>query len=104
VGNRDPERKKEVGVRSKKPSIGKHDIVVLYANAPLKAVVGSFAVGELVTNTPYGVWNQIGTDPGLRRRMFHKRFAKANRVTASKCASHAASIPSLPVGRSVALP
>jgi hypothetical protein len=55
---------------------------VLYANAPLKAVVGSFAVGELVTNTPYGVWKQIGTDPGLSRPMFHKRFAKANRVTA----------------------
>jgi predicted transcriptional regulator len=43
---------KKWDLRAKRLAIDSGDVAVLYANAPLKAVVGFFVVGEVISGTP----------------------------------------------------
>src|SRR5438105_780743 len=39
-------------LRTRRPSVDSGDVVVLYATSPLRAVVGSFMVGEIISGDP----------------------------------------------------
>src|SRR5262245_56759865 len=64
-------------LRTKRPAIDRGDVVVMYANAPLKAVVGQFIVGELVSGTPRAIWEIVGGEVASTRRAYFRRFADA---------------------------
>jgi predicted transcriptional regulator len=61
-------------IRTKRPSIEAGDVVVLYATSPLRAVVGSFVAGEVVSGTPRAVWNAVHEDIGSTRATYLERF------------------------------
>jgi predicted transcriptional regulator len=74
--------RKKWEIRRRKPSLDVGDLVVLYATAPLRAVVGTFIAGEIVSGQPAEVWRLIrGETPGPRRD-FLEYFADASIVHA----------------------
>jgi hypothetical protein len=62
-------------LRTKRPAIDRGDIVVVYARVPLKAVVGHFTVGEIVSGTPRAIWSVVGGEAASTRRAYFRRFA-----------------------------
>jgi predicted transcriptional regulator len=69
-------------LRTKRPAIDRGDIVVVYARAPLKAVVGYFTVGEIVSGTPRAIWSVVGGEVASTRRAYFRRFADSPHVHA----------------------
>jgi predicted transcriptional regulator len=62
-------------LRPKRPAIDHGDVVVVYANAPLRAVVGCFIVGDVVSGTPRAIWTIVGGEVPSTRRSYFGRFA-----------------------------
>lgn len=61
-------------LRMRRPAIDRGDVVVVYASAPLKAVVGCFTVGEIVSGTPRAIWSVVGGEVASTRRAYFRRF------------------------------
>jgi predicted transcriptional regulator len=61
-------------LRTKRPAIDRGDVVVVYASAPLKAIVGSFTVGEIVSGAPRAIWSVVGGEVASTRRAYFRRF------------------------------
>jgi predicted transcriptional regulator len=53
------EGSKKWELRTKRPSVDTGDIVVLYATTPLRAIVGSFRVGDIVSDDPETIWRTV---------------------------------------------
>src|SRR5262245_5845590 len=64
------DRTKQWELRTRRPSVDRRDVVVLYATSPLRAVVGSFLVGDVVTDRPEVVWRHVRDRIGLTRAEF----------------------------------
>jgi predicted transcriptional regulator len=69
-------------LRTKRPAIASGDVVVVYASAPLKAVVGHFTVGEIFSGTPRAIWSIVGGEVASTRRAYFRRFAASPMVHA----------------------
>jgi predicted transcriptional regulator len=83
------EGKKKWELRTKRPSIDAGDIVVLYATSPLRAVVGSFVVGDVVSGTPAELWKVVHGEIDTTRTSYLEAFGErpilhALRVTRPK--------------------
>jgi predicted transcriptional regulator len=61
-------------LRTQRPSIDAGDVVVLYASSPLRAVVGSFIAGEVVSGTPQAVWNSVRGEIASTRASYFEAF------------------------------
>jgi predicted transcriptional regulator len=68
------EGSKKWELRAKRPSVDRGDIVVVYATSPLRAVVGSFAVGEIVSGPPESVWRVVRGEITSNRSSFMEEF------------------------------
>jgi predicted transcriptional regulator len=64
-------------LRRRRPSITSGDVVVLYATAPLQAVVGSFLVGEVLSGSPRALWESVRAGSGSTRSSYFEIFADA---------------------------
>ena len=71
-------------LRSKRPAIKEHDVVVLYATSPLRAVVGSFVAGTIISGTPRKIWNAVGGETASTRNSYLKAFGHLSKVHAIK--------------------
>jgi len=56
--------------------------VVLYATAPVKAIVGSFEVKSIEEGSKSSIWNVHGTASGVTRREYSDYFKGASRAVA----------------------
>jgi predicted transcriptional regulator len=68
------EGSKKWELRTKRPAVDRDDIVLLYATSPLRAVVGSFAVGEVVSGQPEDVWRAVRGEIQSTRASFRETF------------------------------
>jgi predicted transcriptional regulator len=64
-------------LRRRRPSITSGDVVVLYATAPLQAVVGSFLVGEVLSGSPRALWESVRAGSGSTRSSYLAAFGDA---------------------------
>ncbi len=74
--------RKKWELRTKRPAIDSGDVVVLYATAPLKAVVGSFIAGEVISGAPRAVWAAVRGEVTSTRGRYFESFGAAQVVHA----------------------
>jgi len=67
--------KKTVELRRIRPNIGQGDIVLIYIPRPIMAVVGGFAVKNVVSAKPEALWRQVGRRSGLTKRQFSQYYS-----------------------------
>lgn len=60
-------------VRRAKPGA----IILLYATSPISAVVGHFTAGEVLIDSPSGLWDMTARRGGIRRSEFSDYFSGA---------------------------
>jgi predicted transcriptional regulator len=76
------EGSKKWELRRRRPSIDPGDVVVLYATAPLQAVVGSFVAGEILSGSPRAIWDSVRAGIGSPRSGYFDAFGDASVVHA----------------------
>jgi predicted transcriptional regulator len=74
--------RKKWELRTRRPAIDSGDVVVLYATALLKAVVGSFIAGEIISGAPGAVWAIVREEVATTRGRYFERFGGAQEVHA----------------------
>lgn len=70
------DRSKRWELRTKRPSIDPGDIVVLYATAPLRAVVGSFVAGAILSGRPEAIWRAVQGEIASTRASYLQTFGE----------------------------
>ncbi len=73
---------KSVELRRQRLTTSPGTPVVLYASAPVMAVVGTARVAEVHVEEPDCVWQQFHTDLGLKREEFEQYIAGAAQASA----------------------
>lgn len=53
------------------------DSVLMYATAPVKAVVGEFWIAKQVQNSPKNLWEQFSDVAGISRKLFFRYFEES---------------------------
>ena len=52
----------------------KPDEIVIYASSPVKKIIGSFSVGEIIEDTPDNLWNNFKEKAGINKKDFFEYF------------------------------
>jgi hypothetical protein len=60
--------------RTRRPSIDTGDVIVMYATSPLKAIVGSFIAGRIISDTPRTVWKAVHGQTASTRMSYFEMF------------------------------
>ena len=60
------------------------DLVLVYASAPCKALVGAFEVEGVIRRTKQEVWRKLGPDLGIDRESYFRYFDGTELATAIK--------------------
>jgi predicted transcriptional regulator len=68
---------KTVELRRVRPRVARGDLVLVYASAPVKAVLGAFEVARVRSGTPTSLWNIVVSKAGVTRRQFDAYFLGA---------------------------
>ena len=61
---------KTVELRRVKPKLEPDDLVLLYATAPVSAIIGWFTVGRVITEPLDQLWQNLGTQTSVPREDF----------------------------------
>ncbi len=56
----------------------KVDRVLVYSSAPVKRIIGSFTISEIIKNTPEKLWQQFGDVGGIEEKEFFNYFGNRN--------------------------
>lgn len=78
------EGKKKVELRRVRPKLESGDIVLIYVPRPVMALVGGFAVKEVIVAQPGQLWRQVGSVSGLTKHQFAEYYSGAS-VAAGIC-------------------
>lgn len=73
---------KRVELRRSRPPVGPGDVVVLYASAPQRALVGVARVVSLECAAPTALWRRVRGEAGIPKPAFDAYFAHADRAHA----------------------
>lgn len=76
---------KKVELRRVKPKIQSGDVVVIYATAPVKAVVGWFEVSDIVSESPPLLWSLVSDKAGVTFDEFSRYYEGAGRAIGIEC-------------------
>ncbi len=69
---------KSVELRRTRPSVSPGDWVLLYASAPVKALVGAFEVKGMQAGTPSALWPRVRGEVAVDRRSYDAYYEGAN--------------------------
>jgi predicted transcriptional regulator len=58
------------------------DLIYIYSSSPVKKIVGSFEVGEILEDHPCDLWNNVKEYPGINDRDFFSYFKGKSRAFA----------------------
>lgn len=59
--------------------IEESDRVFIYSSSPVKKIVGSFSVGQIVEENPKKIWERFKDGAGITREDFYKYFKNRRR-------------------------
>ncbi len=65
---------KTVELRRVRPRLTSGDLVLVYASAPVKALLGAFEVAKVVEAPPAQLWTQVQEKAGLTHDQFDQYF------------------------------
>ena len=66
---------KTIELRRRRPNLDAGSRVLIYASAPMKAVVGWFEVGAVIEAEPIALWHEVGPAAGVTQSQFDDYFA-----------------------------
>ena len=71
-------------LRRSTPKIKTGDLGFIYATNPIKALVGKFKIGQIISGKPYQIWqsSQKTANFGLRKDTFDQYFKGSNHACA----------------------
>jgi len=65
---------KRIELRKTSPKVEFNDIIVIYATAPTKAIVGYCKVRDIVRDSPKRLWLNYGSIAGIERKDFNTYY------------------------------
>ena len=72
--------KKDIELRKMKPNVQPGDYVIIYASAPVKAVVGFGKVRGIIMCSPQEMWNKHSERLGIELQEFHSYYNGYNKA------------------------
>jgi predicted transcriptional regulator len=66
---------KRFELRRRPPRVETRTLVVVYASAPTKALVGTFRIGALHAGPVTEIWNRFGTHFGIDNKRYREYFS-----------------------------
>lgn len=66
--------KKDIELRKKKPSVQPGDYVIIYASAPIKAVLGFGKVKTIIECTPECLWERYSNRLGINEQSYFSYY------------------------------
>jgi predicted transcriptional regulator len=69
---------KAVELRRTRPHVQTGDVVLVYASSPVKALIGAFAVGGVVSDDVSGLWERYSSTLGVSQEEYDDYFAGAD--------------------------
>jgi predicted transcriptional regulator len=66
---------KTVELRRTRPRVESGDVVLVYASAPTKALVGAFAIGGVISEEVSCLWNRYSSMLGVSHKEYREYFA-----------------------------
>lgn len=65
---------KTMELRKCMPKVEKDNLVIIYASAPIKAVVGYGKVGDIIKDNPENVWTNYKDSIGINKQTFNDYY------------------------------
>ena len=72
--------KKDIELRKMKPNVQSGDYVIIYASAPVKAVVGFGKVKAIIMCSPQEMWNKHSKRLGIDKQGFYSYYSGYNKA------------------------
>ena len=72
--------KKDIELRKMKPNVQSGDFVIIYASAPVKAVLGFGKIKAVITCDPQGMWNEYSKRLGINELSFYSYYKGYNKA------------------------
>lgn len=72
--------KKDIELRKMKPNVQSGDYVIIYASAPVKAVVGFGKVKAIIMCSPQEMWNKHSERLGIDKQGFYSYYNGYNKA------------------------
>lgn len=72
--------KKDIELRKMKPNVQPGDYVIIYASAPVKAVVGFGKVKTIIMCNPQEMWNKHSARLGIDKQGFYSYYNGYNKA------------------------
>ncbi|MBA2858262.1 type I restriction enzyme S subunit [Methanococcus maripaludis] len=57
----------------------KNELVFIYSSYPVKRIVGTFSVGDIIENCPKILWNEFKNVSGIKESEFFKYFKEKDK-------------------------
>lgn len=65
---------KGVEFRRVRPSLGPGAIIYVYSSSPVRAIIGTFLSGDIVSGAPNSLWKRFAAVAGIPRPLFASYF------------------------------
>lgn len=78
---------KGVELRRTRPNVSAGDLVVVYASSPVKALIGTFQVAEVVTDSPNKLWKTVRHSAGITKKEFDEYYSGASAAFGIVCSN-----------------
>ncbi|NVB42339.1 ASCH domain-containing protein [Pseudenhygromyxa sp. WMMC2535] len=66
---------KTIELRKRRPRLPAGALVLMYASAPVCALVGAFVLGGVLERRPLDLWQEYGSQTGVSRDVFERYYA-----------------------------
>lgn len=74
------EGKKHIELRKSKPNVNAGDHIIIYCTSPVKAIVGTAQVKDVISHTPNQMWRLHSKKLGIRRKDYFDYYTNADRA------------------------
>ena len=70
---------KGVEFRRVRPSLGPGAIIYVYSSSPVRAIIGTFVSGDVISGAPNSLWREFAAVAGITRSLFASYFDGSTR-------------------------
>ncbi|MCD9019128.1 ASCH domain-containing protein [Parachryseolinea silvisoli] len=84
--------RKTIELRKSKPSVSSGDVIIIYCTSPVKAIVGTATIEDVITHTPSEMWELHSQKLGITKRAFFEYYENSDKAIGIVM-SHVATLP-----------
>jgi predicted transcriptional regulator len=74
------EGKKHIELRKSRPSVRSGDHIIIYCTSPVKAIVGTALVKEVISHSPNQMWRLHSKKLGIRRKDYMTYYSNTDKA------------------------